>query len=101
MGGHVANNYKSRETIWRHWFGYFLIFKIDLHLQEKKVSWDWMHFLVTGFAAGVSSGNCGFGRDAKVLTVCKVVTNINETISMASNIVTGSLKLSKKNVLYH
>ena len=42
-----------------------------------------MFFLIKGFSAEVRSGNYGFGRDIIVLTECKAVSDINDTISMA------------------
>ena len=95
--GRVANDSKFRETVWRTWFRYFRPFKIGLQLQEQKLSWDWMCFLISGFAAEVRSVNCDFGRDVKVLTVFKAVPSINKTIHMASNRIIGPLKLSEKN----
>ena len=60
-----------------------------------------MCFLITGSASEVRSGNYGFGRDVKFLTVCKAICAINKTIYMASNRVNGILKLSKQNGLDH
>ena len=58
------------------------LFKIDPHIQEQKVSWEWMCFLITGFAAEIRSGDYGFGRDIKVSIVFKAVSAVNETVSM-------------------
>ena len=37
--------------------------------------------------------NCVFGRDVKALTVCKAVSDINLTVSMAPNKGTGAIKM--------
>ena len=81
----MSKFHKSRETVWWYWCGYVRPFRIYPHLQEQNVSWDWMCFLITGFAAEFRFGNYGFGRDVKVLTVCKMVLAVNKNISISSN----------------
>ena len=54
-----------------------------------------MWLLITGFAAEFRAGNYDFGRNVQVLTVCKAVSAVSNTISMDSNIRTGPLKLGK------
>ena len=83
MRRRVANNFKSRGEFWRHWCGYAEPFKIDQHLQEQKLSWDWVCFLITGFIEAVRYVSYGFERDTKVSIALKSVSDINETISMA------------------
>ena len=74
--GHVMNDTKYRDTVCRHRYSYMRPFEIDPHLDEQKVSWDWMCFLITWFSAEVRAGNYGFGRDIKVLTVFRDVLDI-------------------------
>ena len=65
----MENDYKSRETVRSHWYGYDRQFKIGPHLKELEFSWYWMYFIITEFAAEVRSGNYGFGRDVKTSIV--------------------------------
>ena len=95
MRRRVANEPKAKETVCRHWCGYVRPFKIDPYLQERKLSWDWVCFLITVFTAEARSGNYGLIRDVTVLTVKKIVSAVKNTTSMASNRETGPLKLSK------
>ena len=70
-------------------------FEINPHLEEYILSWNWLCFPITRFAAKFSAGNYCFRQDVKVLTGFKDVTAINNNITMSGNRGSGTLKISE------